>query len=44
MSYDPKVYNIEAAKILILGGAPIDVAIGVLAVTTRRANRFNNPE
>ena len=44
MFYAPKVYTTEVAKVMILGGAPIDVAIGVLAVTIHRAYSFKNPE
>lgn len=42
MLYDPNVFTVEVAK--MLGGAPLDTAIGVLAVTIHRAHGLKNPD
>ncbi|KAI5842793.1 C2 domain-containing protein [Tricharina praecox] len=42
MMYSPNVFTLEIAK--MLGGAPIDTAIGVLAVTIHRANGLKNSD
>lgn len=42
MLYDPNVFTVEVAK--MLGGAPVDTAIGVLAVTIHNAHGLKNPD
>ncbi|RPB03096.1 tricalbin [Choiromyces venosus 120613-1] len=42
MFYAPNVFTVEVAK--MLGGAPIDTAIGVLAVTIHNAQGLKNPD
>jgi Ca2+-dependent lipid-binding protein len=42
MFYAPNVFTLEIAK--MLGGAPIDSAIGVLAVTVHRAHGLKNSD
>jgi Ca2+-dependent lipid-binding protein len=42
MMYDPNVFPIEVAK--LLSGNPIDLAIGVVAVTIHNAHGLKNPD
>ncbi|KAI5851685.1 C2 domain-containing protein [Morchella snyderi] len=42
MFYEPNVFTVEVAK--MLAGAPVDTAIGVLAVTIHHANGLKNPD
>lgn len=42
MFYSPNVFTVEVAS--MLAGAPIDTAIGVLAVTIHRARGLKNPD
>ncbi|KAG0635305.1 C2 domain-containing protein [Tuber brumale] len=42
MFYAPNVFTVEVAK--MLGGAPIDTAIGVLVVTIHNAHGLKNPD
>ena len=42
MMYEPNVFPIEIAK--ILAGSPVDLAIGVVAVTIHRAHGLKNPD
>jgi len=42
MMYAPNVFTLEIAK--MLGGAPIDTAIGILAVSIHRANGLKNSD
>lgn len=42
MFYAPNVFTLNIAQ--MLGGAPIDTAIGVLAVTIHRAHGLKNPD
>lgn len=42
MLYAPNVFTVEVAK--MLGGAPIDAAIGVLVVTIHNAHGLKNPD